>query len=90
MRSADDRGVITLGVTLGRTGHTPEPSQNRRPLDPTRVRSAGLGGGSCRRLGVSCPVGLEPRARIGMRLAVAMRLATWPSHDVHGRCTADS
>ena len=28
-----------------------------------------------------CRVGLEPRARIGMRLAVAMRLATWHSHD---------
>jgi hypothetical protein len=73
MRSADDRGVITLEVTLGRTGHTPEPVQNRRPLDQTRVRLGGLGGGRCRRLGVSCRVRLEPRARIGM---MAMRLAT--------------
>jgi hypothetical protein len=76
MRSADDRGVITLEVTLGRTGHTPEPVQNRRPLDQTRVRLGGLGGGRCRRLGVSCRVRLEPRARIGMRPTVAMRLAT--------------
>ena len=76
MRSADDLGVITLEVTLGRTGHTPEPVQNRRPLDQTRVRS---GGGRCRRLGVSRWGGLEPRARIGMRLAVAMRLATGPN-----------
>jgi hypothetical protein len=43
MRSADDRGVITLEVTLGRTGHTPEPVQNRRPLDQTRVRSRVVG-----------------------------------------------
>ncbi len=25
MSSADDRGVITFEVTLGRSGHTPEP-----------------------------------------------------------------
>jgi hypothetical protein len=62
MRSADDRGVITLGVTLGRTGHTPEPSQNRRPLDLTRVRSAGRGvvaadesGSPARWARASCP-----------------------------------
>jgi hypothetical protein len=40
-----------LEVTLGRTGHTPEPRQNRRPRNQTRVRSAGLGGGRYRRLG---------------------------------------
>jgi hypothetical protein len=38
MRSADDRGVITLEVTLGRTGHTPEPIQHRRPLNQTSMR----------------------------------------------------
>jgi hypothetical protein len=78
LRSADDRAVITLEVTLGRTDHTSEPIQNRRHLNQTsrRVRTSRY-----RRLGVSCRVGLEPRARIGVRLAVAMRLATWPSHD---------
>ena len=48
-------------------------------LSPT---NEDLGTGACgARLGVSCRVGLEPRARIGMRLAAAMRLATWSSHD---------
>jgi hypothetical protein len=75
LRSADDRGVITFEVTTPWTGHTPEPIQNRRPLNQTfgRVRT-----GRCRRLGVSCRVGLKPRARFRVRLA---RLATWPSHD---------
>ena len=49
-RFADDRGVITFEVmTLGRTGHTPEPiqvSHRRRPLNQSRVTPARSWAGS--------------------------------------------
>jgi hypothetical protein len=76
LSSADDRGVITFVVaTLGRTGHIPEPIEGC-PLNHPTCLALTVGAVGAVTVGA---VGASLRARIGMRLAVVMRLATWPS-----------
>ena len=83
MTSADDRGVITFDMTtLRRTGHIPAPIEGCPLNHPTglalTVGAVTVGAVTVGAVTVGA-VGASLRARIGMRLAVAMRLATWPS-----------
>lgn len=78
MTSADDRGVITFDMTtLRRTGHIPAPIEGC-PLNHPTGLALTVGAVTVGAVTVGA-VGASLRARIGMRLAVAMRLATWPS-----------
>jgi hypothetical protein len=78
LTSADDRGVITFDMTtLRRTGHIPAPIEGC-PLNHPTGLALTVGAVTVGAVTVGA-VGASLRARIGMRLAVAMRLATWPS-----------
>ena len=78
MTSANDRGVITFDMTtLRRTGHIPAPIEGC-PLNHPTGLALTVGAVTVGAVTVGA-VGASLRARIGMRLAVAMRLATWPS-----------
>ena len=78
MTSADDRGVITFDMTtLRRTGHIPAPIEGC-PLNHPTGLALTVGAVTVGAVTVGA-VGASLRARIGMRLAVVMRLATWPS-----------
>ena len=91
LRPADDRGAITLEVTLGRTGHTPEPVPKRRAPDQTRadgVVAESPRGGRSRSTGSrSATVHASTIHASTVRASTAVRLTLSAVIFTNGECT---